>query len=161
MKSTILIPLALAAFAHLTLATPDCYDFSVTTAQDSFFEMLPKMLYYGNVDWMKLQAGKNCGFYTYGDVFIKSYDASTSAIYFVFKKTLGTTCELDTTLKTFNNQTWLYANSLNADSDVCGYYVGIANSGVTDQMVQIVRSSAHFVKLGLIALISTSMALLY
>lgn len=87
----------------LSRATPDCYDFSVTTLQDNTFELLPKMLFYTHVDWMTLDAGKNCGFYTYGDVFIKSYDTSVSGIYFVFKKTLGTTCTLDSTMHSFKN----------------------------------------------------------
>ena len=104
MKSPqLLLLLSLCFIAPLTKATADCYDFSVTEMSDSYFEMLPKMLFYGNVDWMKLKAGKNCGFYTYGDVFVKTYDSTVSGIYFVFKKTLGTTCELDATLKTFKN----------------------------------------------------------
>jgi hypothetical protein len=28
-------------------ATPDCYDYSVTTLRTDYFEMLPKLLYYG------------------------------------------------------------------------------------------------------------------
>jgi hypothetical protein len=99
MKSTILL-LSAAALAIVS-ATPDCYDFSVTTQSEDFFDMLPKMLFYGNVDWMKLQGGKNCGFYTYGDVFLRTYDPSTTGIYFKFTKTLGSTCQLNKTLNTF------------------------------------------------------------
>ena len=139
MKSTFVLFSVLAAFVT---ATPDCYDYSVTTISEDYFDLLPKMLFYGNVDWMKLQGGKNCGFYTYGDVFIRTYDASTSGIYFTFTKTLGSTCQLNTTLNTFKNETWLYANSLNADQNVCGYYVGVANSGSVERMLQIVRSEA-------------------
>lgn len=56
----------------LSSATPDCFDFSVTTHLSEYFDFLPKLLFYGNVDWMRLQPGKNCGFYTYGDVFFQS-----------------------------------------------------------------------------------------
>lgn len=69
-----------------------------------------------------------------------------TGIYFVFKKTLSDICQLDTTLHSFPNKTWLYANSLGADPNVCGYYVGVANSNPTDQMVQFIRSSAKAVK---------------
>ena len=65
-------------FASLLLilrvtATPDCYDFSVSNLRDDYFEVLPKLLFYGQVDWLELQSGRNCAFYTYGDVFFKSY----------------------------------------------------------------------------------------
>jgi hypothetical protein len=152
MKTGITLALIIAVLGTVT-ATPDCYDFSVTEISDSYFELLPKMLFYGNVDWMKLNGGKNCGFYTYGDVFVRSYDKSTSAIYFTFMKTMGTTCELDPKLNTLTNNTWLYANSLNADSSVCGYYVGIANSGSVSQMIQIVRSTALYVSVGMAAVL--------
>jgi hypothetical protein len=137
-----------ALFSSLVTCTADCYDFSVTTMNDTYFEFLPQLLFYGSVDWMSLQKGKNCGFYTYGDVFIKTYNKNTTGIYFVFKKTLGTTCTLDSTLRTFNNETWLYANSLNADPNVCGYYVGIANSASEDVMINIVRSAAEMLRKG-------------
>ena len=89
MKS--IIALLAIAFVSQTLATPDCYDFSVTEKVDNF-EFLPKILYYGQVDWLNLQTGKNCAFYTYGDVFFRSYHSTVSGIYFVFRKTLGSTC---------------------------------------------------------------------
>ena len=39
-------------FASLLLilrvtATPDCYDFSVSNIRDDYFEVLPKLLFYG------------------------------------------------------------------------------------------------------------------
>jgi hypothetical protein len=130
---------------------------------DDYFELLPKMLFYGNVDWMKLQGGKNCGFYTYGDVFVRTYDASTTGIYFTFTKTLGSTCTLNTTLNTIKNETWLYANSMNADQNVCGYYVGVANSGSVERMIQIVRSNAIARTAGIMgaALLAVSAVLFY
>jgi len=63
----------LAALTSVALATPDCYDFSVTTLNSTYMEVLPTMLYYGHTDWMTLNPYSNCGFYTYGDVFIKTY----------------------------------------------------------------------------------------
>jgi hypothetical protein len=41
-----LIILALALLSTV-LATPDCYDYSVTTLRDDYFEILPKLLFYG------------------------------------------------------------------------------------------------------------------
>ena len=73
--------------ATTVLATPDCYDYSVTTLRTDYFEVLPLLLYYGKVDWMKLNAASNCAFYTYGDVFFQSYSTSyVSGIYFIFNK---------------------------------------------------------------------------
>jgi hypothetical protein len=69
-----------------------------------------------------------------------------SGIYFVFRKTLGSTCQLENKLQTFNNGSWLYANSLYADPTICGYFVGIANAGSANQTVQIIRSSATLLK---------------
>ena len=157
MKSLLISALLLS----LAAATPDCYDFSVTSPQSDYFELLPQMLFYGNIDWMKLQGGKNCGFYTYGDVFLRTYDPSTTGIYFKFTKTLGSTCQLNTTLNTFKNETWLYANSLNADQTICGYYVGVANSGSVERMVQIIRSGAAQIAGVTAAIIIAGAAMLY
>jgi hypothetical protein len=121
--------LLLAGLFYLALATPDCYDFSVTELRDDYIEVLPLLIYYGQVDWLKLKTGNNCGFYTYKDVFFQSYDSSLSAIYFTFMKGDNLQCNLDNTLRNFPSQTWLYANSVQADADVCGYFVGVANAG--------------------------------
>jgi len=56
---------------------------------------------------------------------------------------MGSTCVLDNTLRTFPNGTWLYANSLFSDPNVCGYFVGIANAGSKNRTVQIVRAGAE------------------
>jgi len=134
------------------LATPDCYDYSVTTLREDYFEFLPKMLFYGKSDWLALKHGENCAFYTYGDVFFRSYHSSVSGIYFVFRKVLGSsTCKLNNTLMTFPNGTWLYANSLYADPNVCGYYVGVANAGSNNRTFQIIRASAKALTIGAIA----------
>jgi hypothetical protein len=100
MKATIVPLLILSSTLLLSLvsATPDCYDFSVTEKREDYMEFLPNMLYYGQVDWLKIQGGKNCAFYTYGDVFFQSYHSSVSGIYFVFRKTLGSTCKLENKL---------------------------------------------------------------
>jgi hypothetical protein len=96
-----LIILVLALLSTV-LATPDCYDYSVTTLRDDYFEVLPKLLFYGQTDWLTIQPGENCAFYTYGDVFFKSYHSSVSGIYFVFRKVLGSaTCKLDNKMQTF------------------------------------------------------------
>ena len=108
---------------------------------------------------MTLNAGSNCGFYTYGDVMIKTYDKSTSGIYFVFYKTLGTTCTLNSTLHLFKNETWLHANSDYADTTVCGYYVGIANSDANPQTINIIRTSATFLKQAGLAVVAAGLLL--
>lgn len=137
----------LAALASLALATPDCYDFSVTTMNTTYMEVLPEMLYFGHTDWMTLNPYSNCGFYTYGDVFIKTYSSQASAIYFVFKKKIGSTvCTLNSTMHVLPNESWLYANSFNADPLTCGYYVGVANSGANATMINVIRSMAEYLK---------------
>ncbi len=88
----------IALLSSIAIATPDCYDFSVTEKREDYMDMLPKLLFYGQVDWLKLQSGKNCAFYTYGDVFFRSYHPTVSGIYFVFRKTLGSTCKLENKL---------------------------------------------------------------
>ena len=85
--------LALTLLLSSVRGTADCYDFSVTTSLDtSYFEILPMLLFYGTTDWLSLQQHQNCGFYTYGDIFFKSYNANVTGIYFVFKKTLSDIC---------------------------------------------------------------------
>ena len=49
-------------------------------------------------------------------------------------------------MRTFKNETWLYANSLGADPNICGYYVGVANQGGSELMFQIIRSGALALK---------------
>ena len=129
---------------------------SVTSTVDDYIELLPKLMFYGQVDWLKLQPGKNCGFYTYGDVFFKSFDPTVTAIYFIFKKTLSSTCELDATLQTFKNETWLYANSIYSDPKVCGYYVGVANGGSVDQMFSVIRTGAKLIKTSLMMMVGSA-----
>ena len=46
-------------------------------------------------------------------------------------------------MNTLKNGTWLYANSLYSDPTVCGYFVGVANSGSNNRTFQIIRSGAQ------------------
>ena len=74
------------------------------------------MMYYNQVDWLTINGNNaQCGIYTYGDVFFKSYNAKVTANYFVYRKADGVTCTLDTTMYTMESNSWLYANSLMAD----------------------------------------------
>lgn len=81
---------------------------------------------------MVIYGGKNCGFYTFSDVYFSSFSTTLQGIYlrFVNVTTDGkTTCTLESTnMQTFTSGTWLYANSTKAEPNVCGYFVGIANS---------------------------------
>ena len=43
-----------AAVLSVAYATPDCYDFSVTTLRYDYFETLPKLLFYGQADWLTI-----------------------------------------------------------------------------------------------------------
>ena len=109
------VPLIIAAvLLSSVLATPDCYDFSVTQVKANYLEILPTLLYFNHVDWMLLDPGQNCAFYTYGDVFFKAYDADVVAIYFKFTKGSGLTCTLDATIADFKTTTWLYSNTMMA-----------------------------------------------
>ena len=78
--------LSFAFIAYSALATPDCYDFTVTKLKKDYMEIVPLMAYYNHVDWLTLEANSNCAFYTYGNVFFKSYSEDLSAIYFTFYK---------------------------------------------------------------------------
>ena len=42
------------ALLSTVLATPDCYDVSVTTKREDFFEPLPKLHFYGTSDWLAI-----------------------------------------------------------------------------------------------------------
>ncbi len=54
MKSSLAALFLIAALSSVTNATPDCYDFSVTEKREDYMDMLPKLLFYGQVDWLKL-----------------------------------------------------------------------------------------------------------
>ena len=137
-----------ALFYHAA-ATPDCYDFTVTKIDRNYLEMLPLMMYYNHVDWLTIQGNSNCAFYTYEDVFFQSYDPNVSGVYFKFIKGTSLSCTLDNTMYTYPNGTWLYSNSILADPTICGYYVGVANSGTTTGMFEIIRTNAMFISLSL------------
>ena len=47
MKGNQLLSLGLLILFGSVSATPDCYDFSVTTMNTTYFEMLPELLFYG------------------------------------------------------------------------------------------------------------------
>ena len=105
----------LAILVYSALATPDCYDFSVTKLNRDYMEVVPLFLYYNSVDWLTIQGNSNCGFYTYGDVFYKGYSDKLQGVYFKFYKGDDLTCNLDNTLLNFKNETWIYSNSIQAD----------------------------------------------
>lgn len=75
-----------ALLASSVLATPDCYDFTVTSLNKDYMEFLPMMAYYNKIDWLTIEPGKNCAFYTYGNVFFKSYNPNVVGINFRFLK---------------------------------------------------------------------------
>ena len=97
------------------LGTPDCYDFSVTSINKEYMEILPSILYYRKLDQLILDPGQNCGFYTYGETFFKSYDPLVTGIYFTYVKGDHLTCIQNPTIQTYYNATWLYANSPSSD----------------------------------------------
>ena len=112
MKATLILA---AILASSVLATPDCYDFTVTQLRKDYTEILPLMVYYNHIDYLTIDPGANCAFYTYGNTFFKSYNTSIVGIHFNFMKGSNLQCTLDNTLRTFSSETWLYANSMLAD----------------------------------------------
>jgi hypothetical protein len=62
-------------------ATPDCYNFTegITYKWNSYTDntSYPADAFPGKrLDWLSLKSGKNCGFYTFSDVYFASYNAS-------------------------------------------------------------------------------------
>ncbi len=141
----------LSLFVAAALATPDCYDESVSRKVPGYMDVLPSLLYYGQVDYMEIDAGANCAYYTYRDTLFRSYSSSITGIYFVFYKGDDYQCNLDNSLESYPEGKWLYANTFFADPSVCGYFVGIANSGAESGMFQIIRTSAEDLRITLTA----------
>ena len=54
MKANLIIA---AVLLSSVLATPDCYDFSVTQVKQNYLEILPTFLYFNHVDWLLLDSG--------------------------------------------------------------------------------------------------------
>ena len=44
----------LALTTALVMATPDCYDKSVTALRQDYMDVLPQMLFYGKIDWLTI-----------------------------------------------------------------------------------------------------------
>lgn len=141
--------LALANILTLSLCTPDCYNTSATSVArkwNSFNEPLPPSLSNFRADWFTLKPGQNCAFYTFNDIYFSSFNPSLQGIYLNFLN--GTVpgsskpqCTLESTkMNPFTSGTWLYANSSRAPGGMCGYYVGIANSDMQQELTfQIIR----------------------
>ena len=141
----------LALLVVSALATPDCYDESVSRRVPGYMDVLPSLMYYGQVDYMEIDAGANCAYYTYRDTLFRSYSESITGIYFVFYKSDDYQCVLDNNLENYPEDKWLYANTFFADPSVCGYYVGVANGGVESGMFQLIRTSAEALRITLTA----------
>ena len=43
--------------AFQVIATPDCYDFTVTTIKKNYMELLPLLLFYRKLDYLMLDPG--------------------------------------------------------------------------------------------------------
>lgn len=142
-----LVVLFVSLFAFAT-CTPDCYNFTegITRKWNSYSDAMPPNLDNKRMDWLTIQGGKNCGFYTFSDVFFSSFNTSVlQGIYLRFVNVSGqngvSTCSLESTnMFTYPSGSWLYANSTNAIPNVCGFYVGIANTGADTQAFQIIRA---------------------
>ncbi|CDW71452.1 UNKNOWN [Stylonychia lemnae] len=150
----------IAIFSYSALATPDCYDFSVTKIIRDYMEIVPMFLYYNQVDWIVIQGGASCGFYTYGDVFYKSYSDKLQGVYFRFYKGNDLQCNLNNNIVTFKNESWIYSNSIPANQELCGYYVGVANSGTEPAKFTIIRTSAILLKMSVSIIAAVSAIIL-
>jgi hypothetical protein len=158
MKAPLIIAVLLLSSV---IATPDCYDYSVTAVAPNYMEILPMFLYFGQVNWLTIEPGQNCGFYTYGDVFFKSNSSDVTGIYFYYLKGHNLDCSLDASIQNFPNSTWLYASSMMANQDICGYYVGVANQGSNTDMFTIIRTGAELLKWPVMALLATLSVIIY
>mgnify|MGYP001286624002 CR=1 FL=1 len=131
-----LLLLFFAGLFTLSVCTPDCYNFTegITKKWNGYTEPLPPNLKGLRVDWMTIKPGKNCAFYTFSDIYFASFHPGVQGIYLNFLNqsstvTSGAPCTLESTkINTLNSGTWLYANSFSAPKNICGYYVGVANS---------------------------------
>lgn len=62
----------LALLVASAFATPDCYDDTVSRIVPGYMDVLPTLMYYGQVDYMEIDAGSNCAYYTYRDTLFRS-----------------------------------------------------------------------------------------
>jgi hypothetical protein len=127
-----------------TALAADCWDAqnSDVKINKDFMDILPQAMFYGRSEWMDLNAGASCDFYTYGDVFFRSYSTSgISATKTEFKLNANGACTNTNAQSTFQSLSWAPASSFSAEPLVCGYYVKVTNSGAKG-MFMTVRSGA-------------------
>lgn len=147
----ILLILSLSVLINFAFGTPDCYNFTegITKKWNGYEEIAIPSMSGKRMDWLTINSGKNCGFYTFSDVYFNSFNSTLAGIYLRFVNTSsanGTwSCSLESpSMYTFTSGTWLYANSRQSQATVCGYYVGIANSDTTQaQAFQIIRLASE------------------
>ena len=132
----------IAVLIGTTLAA-DCWDAQNADVKinKDFMDILPQAMFYGRSEWMDLNAGASCDFYTYGDVFFRTYDTGVSATKTVFKLNGAGACANTNAQSTFKSLTWAPASSFSAEPLVCGYYIKVTNSAAKG-MFMTVRSGA-------------------
>jgi hypothetical protein len=98
---TYLVLVLLIHFARST--TPDCYsDQTVSKKWNGYSDVIPPELSGYRVDWFTIDAGSNCGFYTFGNVYFLSFNSSTSGIYLVYQNSTQSDGTLKCSLQSTN-----------------------------------------------------------
>lgn len=116
------------SFVSLVLGTPECYDFTNSTSVTKKLDSIEGFYKDKTLNFISLKNNSNCGFYTYSDVYFASLHPNVNGIYmkYIKQQANSTSCTLESTnLFTLDSGSWLF---LNASSNLCGFYVGIANS---------------------------------
>ena len=129
-----------------TAQATDCFGWS-WTKRASYMEMLPQLLYYDKVDWINLDPGRTCTFFSTEAVFLLLINKNLTATYQTYKDTSGR-CRLTTDpAKPYINGSWIYSNHILQDSpDVCGFLISIRNPNtVGSAMFEVIRSAASYI----------------
>lgn len=71
----IAILISLSQFAS---GTPDCYNATagISKKWNGYKDILPPELNGMRADWLTISPGVNCGFYTFGNLFFNSFNAT-------------------------------------------------------------------------------------
>ena len=128
-----------------TVQAVDCFGWS-WTKRASYMEMLPQLLYYDKVDWINLDPGRTCTFFSTEAVFLLLINKNLTASYQTYRDSSGK-CTLQGTSKPYINGSWIYSNHILQESpDVCGFLTSITNPNAKGSaMFEVIRSAATYI----------------
>ena len=75
-------------------------------------EMLPQLLYYDKVDWINLDPGRTCTFYSTEAVFLLLINKNLTATYQTYKDSMGKCSLTSDPAKQYVNGSWIYSNHI-------------------------------------------------